>query len=105
MSDDTLTSAQMVETGASYRQVDYWSKRGYLRPEQVKTGSGKHRRWPRQEYDVLRVMVKLQTAGCEVSAAAKIARAAVESGDQRVDLGGGVVISLEDPAPEPAATE
>lgn len=98
---DTVTSAQMVETGATYRQVDYWSKQGYLRPEELKTGSGKHRRWPRQELDILRVMVQLNQIGLDPGRAAKYARDAIESGDKRIDLGGGIVISLDDPAPEP----
>jgi DNA-binding transcriptional MerR regulator len=102
---DTVTSAEMVDTGASYRQVDYWSKQGYLRPENLRPGSGKHRRWPRLEYDVLRVMVQLVRNGMEPAAAASIARDAVNSGDKRVDLGGGIVISLEDPDPAPEPQE
>ena len=98
--NETVTSATMQETGASYRQVDYWTKRGYLRAETTKPGSGKHRRWPKQECDVLRVMVQLGAVGVEPAAAAKIARDAIESGDKRVDLGGGVIISLEEPDPE-----
>lgn len=102
---ETVTSNRLVEAGVSYRQVDYWSKRGYLRPLEVKTGSGTHRRWPLREYDVLRLMVKLQGVGVEVARSAEVARKAVESGDNRVDLGNGVILSIEDPEPEPAVTE
>ena len=41
-----LTTHQIAEAvGVSYRQVDWWVRKGYLEPSDPSTGSGDPRRW------------------------------------------------------------
>ena len=41
------TTSACVTSGASYRQLDYWVRRGYIRGlvDEGMPGSGRHRRW------------------------------------------------------------
>jgi DNA-binding transcriptional MerR regulator len=87
----------------SYRQLDYWSRSGYLRPVQAKPGSGTDRAWPEAEIRVANMMARLLTAGLELAVAARVARVASEadeSGAGIVRLRGGVLLAL-DPQAEP----
>jgi hypothetical protein len=59
--------------GITYRQLNYWVKRGYLRPEHD-GGSGVARRWPAAEAEIARRMSRLISAGIDVAAAAAFAR-------------------------------
>jgi hypothetical protein len=66
--------------GISYRQLDYWTRRGYLRPgmERSKFGSGqggRSRVWPPAEVAVACRMARLVAAGLIPEAAAELARA------------------------------
>lgn len=92
---EAVTIEDMLATGATYRQLDYWARGGYLKPQQVKRGSGRSRTWNSRERDVSALIVRLLAVGVELAVAARVAREAVESGTGRIDLGGGVVISLE----------
>lgn len=52
-----LTTAEAArEVGASYRQLDYWARKGALLPEGERGGSGSNRRWPDREVRVARVL-------------------------------------------------
>ena len=45
-----ITSIELSAlTGLSYRQIDYWTRRGVLRPELAANGSGSHRGWSEAE--------------------------------------------------------
>jgi transposase-like protein len=59
--------------GVSYRQLDYWCRRGYLRPI-TPGGSGNPRRWPEAELEVARRMATLVRSGYQAAAAAQLAR-------------------------------
>lgn len=72
--------------GLSYRQLDYWCREGYLRPEDC-TGSGTWRKWPDEEIRVAQVMARLAAVGIPPAVGVKVAR---EGGD----LGGGVSVVL-----------
>jgi len=53
------TSAEACNAaGISYRQLDYWTRSGYVTPEggQATPGSGARRRWSRQHVAVLAVL-------------------------------------------------
>jgi hypothetical protein len=60
--------------GISYRQLDHWSKEGYLLP---KTGEGSQREWPDQEIRIGRMMSRLVAIGISPSRSAYYARAAI----------------------------
>lgn len=72
--------------GASYRQLDYWIRQGYLRVEAA--GSGVWRTWPAEEIEVARVMARLTRVGIPPAVAERIAR-------NGPDLGEGVRVVIE----------
>lgn len=81
--------------GISYRQLDTWSKNGYLRAEgSASPGSGRPREWPHSELIVARRMKRLVDAGLTVAAAAEVAR----RGPGEHQLGEHVVVRLDDTA-------
>ena len=90
-----LTSADIVSGAAiSYRQCDFWTGRGFLRPERTwrgrRWGSGSPRIWSRAELDVARTMGRLVRARLSLEAAHEIAR----SGESRIKLGPGIWLEL-----------
>lgn len=63
-----------ADLGATYRQLDYWIRKGYLRPDGAGSGQGSKRTWPRSEAQIARLMARLTAAGMEPIAAASAAR-------------------------------
>ena len=91
---------EMVTTAGdlSYRQLDYWTRRGYLRPDVPDVGTGYVRTWPREECDVARLMQRLIRAGLSVSKAAKVARAVIYAhgdGSVRAKIAPGIWVTIE----------
>lgn len=78
-----------LDEGLTYRRLDYWSRQGYLKPENPTPGSGSWRRWPESERVVARMMVRLTEAGLSVAAAHEVARAG-----GRLELAPGVVVEV-----------
>lgn len=84
--------------GITYRQLDHWTRQGWLRAENATPGSGHARVWPPEELMVAGLMRRLTLAGFSASRAAAMARDAVETADL-VDgsftflLAGGLVLS------------
>ena len=69
-----MNGPQLAERiGVSYRQVDFWVSKGYLRPEN-ETGSGIPREFSSSEIQVAVVMARLVAAGVRPSEAHLIAR-------------------------------
>lgn len=62
------------EAGLSYRQLDYWTRRGYLLPVENSPGSGRERHFTLWETRVARRMGGLVEAGLTVESASAIAR-------------------------------
>jgi DNA-binding transcriptional MerR regulator len=90
-----------VVEGLTYRRLDYWTRKGFLRPEHATPGSGIHRVWDDDELAVANRMLRLTNAGIDLNSAAEIAR----GGPGTYDLGPGVAVILsEDPASEESAT-
>ena len=65
--------------GASYRQLDYWARKGYLQVTQD-PGSGRAREWPDEEIRVASVMARLTAAGLPPATAVQVARGQTEIG-------------------------
>lgn len=63
-----------VRVGLTYRQVDFWSRKGYLRASNADCGSGRERHWPASELPVAATMHRLVKAGLTVKAAHVVAR-------------------------------
>ena len=59
--------------GISYRQLDFWVRRGYLHPVHA-GGSGTYRHWPDEEVRVAKEMARLVAVGIPPSLAVRIAR-------------------------------
>ena len=76
-----------AELGITYRQLDYWTRNGLLRPERrpnaagAYAGSGVWRRWPEAEVEIARRMGVLTRAGVTVALAAAFARESWPSGE------------------------
>jgi hypothetical protein len=60
--------------GVTYRQIDHWARRGFLRPEQPVPGSGFVREWPETELRVAEAMGRLVRAGLPPALAERVAR-------------------------------
>lgn len=85
-------------TGLTYRQLDYWTQRGYLSAEGI-AGRGNRREWSPREVTVAGVMHHLIAAGIEASVAAELARTAsnpytAQPGPQRFELAPGIVLEI-----------
>lgn len=61
-------------TGISYRQLDHWTRQGYLHPETPAKGCGTRREWTNDEIQVAARMAELVRAGLTRKAAADVAR-------------------------------
>lgn len=59
--DTTYTSAEACNAaGISYRQLDYWTRSGYITPQgAAMPGSGARRRWTAQHVAVLAVLAQV----------------------------------------------
>lgn len=60
-------------TGATYRQLDHWARKGYLNIDQ-EVATGIPRDWPMEEVRVAEIVVKFINAGMNLNAAFTYAR-------------------------------
>jgi hypothetical protein len=89
--------AQMLVAAAiTYRQLDHWTTRGYLRTySQSKPGTGSTREWLTGEDQVAANMARLVTIGLEVLVAAHVARLLAAQGHRgSVCLADGITIEV-----------
>ena len=93
----TLTTVADVLrlTGVTYRQLDHWTRRGYLKPQHDKGGSGVPRDWPGKEIRVAATIGRLTRAGVDVSVAARIARDHVTLDQREFTLAPGIKVEIE----------
>lgn len=76
-----------AEIGITYRQIDYWARQGYLKPQRRLNLSGRGPRsgvsrvWPAAEMEIARRMVRLIQAGLGVAHAAAFARESWPKGE------------------------
>jgi hypothetical protein len=73
---ETFTLDELVAaTGATAKQVDHWTRGGYLHPiARERATNGVRRRWPASERDVCERMLYLVEAGLSVALAHDVAR-------------------------------
>lgn len=64
----------MEAAGITYRELDYWTRVGYLRAEPRPEGSGYDRDFPAGEVTVAVTIRRLRDAGVKVAVAARVAR-------------------------------
>lgn len=70
----TVGFQTLVDLGVSYRQIDYWTRLGYLHAVRPDVGSGQLRLWPVTEVPVVRRMGQLTRAGVSPADAERVAR-------------------------------
>jgi len=75
--------------GATYRQIDNWIVKGYLRLE--RRGTGNARKWTDEEIRVARLMARLTAAGLSPALAHDIARK-VRSLPDSAEIGPGITV-------------
>lgn len=93
-----LSSVDMLpEASISYRQLDHWTRRGFLNPVVV-LGD---RWWPKAETEVARLMGRLTAVGLPLETAARVAR----SGQSRTEIAPGIWIEVTGSAVQPARQE
>ncbi|GAA3550586.1 hypothetical protein GCM10022419_033550 [Nonomuraea rosea] len=88
-----LTLDQVLKRGLTYRQLDHWTRRGWLRPAHA-GGTGNARVWPAAELQIADLMRRLTRAGLAAAAAAQAARTHQE-GRLLVKLGPGLVLAID----------
>lgn len=89
--DEVLRAA-----GMTYRELDYWVRRGVLFARNPLPGSGAPRRFPADEIPVACALVRLRAAGVPLDLAAELSRHPVPDEGSRaaVRIGRGVVLCL-----------
>jgi len=60
--------------GISYRRLDWWVRKGYLRLEDPTPGEGNWRSWPAGELEIAQRMRRLIAAGLPLEVASRFAR-------------------------------
>lgn len=84
--EDSIDSAGIVvAAGISYRQLDHWTRHGWLTPAGDGTGSGFRRTYDLSQVAIATVMGELgRLLGIRASVAYPIARALVDHGDYTI---------------------
>jgi DNA-binding transcriptional MerR regulator len=93
MSTRPITLDEILKKGLTYRQLDHWTRRGWLRP-QHDGGTGNARVWPETELRIADLMRRLTRAGIAPEQAAQAARAHQE-GRALVRLAPGIVLAID----------
>lgn len=87
-SEDVCTTARI-----SYRQLDYWVRKGYVKPFAMVAGSGTHREFTEEEVNIVRMAARLIRRGFTIPAALDTARA-MPVGGGIIDIGEGVRVAI-----------
>ena len=85
------TSGDLVRLGLTYRQLDFWVRKGYLKPIRLGPGRGTDRMFPASEVQVAAKMAAYVAAGLPPA----VAYRAVRNGGQ---LAPGVRIVVDEAA-------
>ena len=85
--------------GVTYRQLDHWTRKGYIRPKHRQgryNGSGFPREWSDLELDVARTIARLVEIGFMVAPAAVLARRiVVDQYEHEFELGDNFTLLLD----------
>jgi DNA-binding transcriptional MerR regulator len=88
-----FTLDQVLKRGLTYRQLDHWTRRGWLRPAHT-GGTGNARAWSQAELQIADLMRRLVAAGLTPEAAARAARTH-QDGRPLVKLAPGLVLAID----------
>lgn len=78
--------------GCTYRQLDYWTRVGYVEPNVGARGSGSRRRFTGRDVAVVRAVTKLRDMGV---VGTTLARAAATLADESKPWNGSVLVTLD----------
>jgi hypothetical protein len=93
--DGYLTTVEVAhQSGATYRQIDYWTRSGLLRPVH-QGGTGPARFWPPEEAEIAQRTARLVTAGLPLAWSAHFARNHWPAGE----LAPGITVSVTGEGP------
>lgn len=90
--EDDVSLEDMLATGATYRQIDYWVRVGYLNPGNHAPGSGGVRRWSVRDLWMAYLMVRLGESGIGLVVAYRMASQAVDHDVWTYETPSGVTI-------------
>lgn len=85
-SPEPITLADMLATGATYRRLDYWVRKGYLSPERGAPGSGYSREWTERDLRMVRHLVAFTYAGFDLEAALSLTRLTLDDDADAITL-------------------
>lgn len=92
-SSSTVGALEAAElAGVTYRQLDYWTREGLVRPCRPARGSGSSRRYSTGEVELLRVIGVLSSMGVQGAAL----RRAAERVEELIGAGGGWLVVAPD---------
>lgn len=94
----TTLPAPLHATGITYRQLDYWTRCGYITALHD-GGAGNYRAWANSELAVAALIARLRGAGLELPAAASVARTATEHPGPALNLAPGITIHIDPDMP------
>ncbi|MEV4458487.1 MerR family transcriptional regulator [Microbispora sp. NPDC049633] len=89
------TAEAAARLGLTWRQLDHWTRKGYLHPE----GGGQTgvaRIWPETELRIAALIARFSAAGLVMESAASVARSIVAFGLVEVELGEGITLKIQD---------
>lgn len=91
-----VLTVDMLATGATYRQLDWWARTGLLGAHHSGRGHGNVRRWTERDRRVVAVMARLTRSGFGIwpEAAAEMAHRYVDTGERRI-VRGSVALTWE----------
>jgi hypothetical protein len=81
----------LLADGLTVRQIEHWTRCGYLKADVKHPGTGSRRVWPAAERPIARRMVALVRAGVSAHQAAYFARVAPAT----ITFGEGITLTLE----------
>lgn len=94
MTRGPITLHEVRKRGLSYRRLDFWATKGWIRPQHA-GGSGHNRVWPEHELRIADLMRRLTAAGLAADVAARAARTCVEGDRLLVAIGPGLVLAID----------
>lgn len=98
-----VTLEQMLATGATYRQIDHWTRLGILTPGGAGQGSGHSRVWSLRDLHTAATIIRLCDAGLTLATARRAADEAWVTGSRMHRLSDTVTV-LWQPPPLPGYT-
>lgn len=94
----SLGALRVVElggAGCTYRQLDHWTRKRYIRSDMRRNSSGIRRMYSPTEARIFMLMVEFVVCGIEVGTAAGAARMMIENETLQHPLGDGVTLLID----------